>query len=88
MFLTIFAKQMFRNPKILLLDEATSALDSESERVVQVALGKLLYFGGVFKAKALLRTCYSISHSLTLCPSVCWSARRSLERLAFCALTQ
>lgn len=33
---------MIRNPKILLLDEATSHLDSESERLVQDSLDKLM----------------------------------------------
>eukprot|EP00931_Biecheleriopsis_adriatica_P045750 TRINITY_DN26207_c0_g1_i1.p1 TRINITY_DN26207_c0_g1~~TRINITY_DN26207_c0_g1_i1.p1 ORF type:complete len:1311 (+),score=206.85 TRINITY_DN26207_c0_g1_i1:130-4062(+) len=36
------ARSMIRNPTVLLLDEATSALDTESERVVQEALDKLL----------------------------------------------
>jgi ABC-type multidrug transport system fused ATPase/permease subunit len=36
------ARAILRNPPILILDEATSALDSESERLVQVALERLL----------------------------------------------
>ena len=36
------ARAILKNPPILLLDEATSALDAESERLVQVALEKLM----------------------------------------------
>lgn len=36
------ARAILRNPPILLLDEATSALDSESERLVQHALERLM----------------------------------------------
>lgn len=36
------ARAMLKNAPVLLLDEATSALDTESERVVQEALGRLM----------------------------------------------
>ena len=36
------ARAVLKNPDILILDEATSALDTESEKLVQAALDKLL----------------------------------------------
>jgi subfamily B ATP-binding cassette protein MsbA len=49
------ARAVLKNPRILLLDEATSALDSESERVVQDALERLM--AG--------RTTFVVAHRLT-----------------------
>jgi subfamily B ATP-binding cassette protein MsbA len=36
------ARAVLRNPPVMILDEATSALDTESERLVQDALIKLM----------------------------------------------
>lgn len=49
------ARAILKNPRILILDEATSALDTESEKLVQEALERLM----------VNRTTFVIAHRLT-----------------------
>ena len=49
------ARAILKNPRVLILDEATSALDTESEKIVQAALDKLM----------VGRTSFVIAHRLS-----------------------
>lgn len=52
------ARAIIKNPRILLLDEATSALDTQSERIVQQSLDKLL-------SSSMQRTTILVAHRLS-----------------------
>lgn len=49
------ARALLKNPRLIILDEATAALDTESEQLIQEALGKIF----------ATRTCIVIAHRLS-----------------------
>jgi subfamily B ATP-binding cassette protein MsbA len=56
------ARAILKNPRILILDEATSSLDTESERLVQEALERLMHPG---EKGVQGRTTFVIAHRLS-----------------------
>ncbi|MGD8398394.1 MAG: ABC transporter ATP-binding protein [Anaerolineae bacterium] len=55
------ARAILKNPRILILDEATSSLDTQSERLVQEALDRLMHPGAAEGG----RTTFVIAHRLS-----------------------
>ncbi|HNA80182.1 MAG TPA: ATP-binding cassette domain-containing protein, partial [Turneriella sp.] len=60
------ARAILKDPQVLILDEATSALDTESERLVQKALEKLMKNRTVFVIAHRLSTIYNADQILVM----------------------
>jgi ATP-binding cassette subfamily B protein/subfamily B ATP-binding cassette protein MsbA len=61
--LVSFARALLADPRILILDEATSSVDTQTERIIQAALQRLLR--GRTAPAASLRTSFVIAHRLS-----------------------
>ena len=56
------ARAILKNPRVLILDEATSALDTESEKIVQAALDRLMVGRTSFVIAHRLSTIFDADH--------------------------
>ncbi|HZU85937.1 MAG TPA: ABC transporter ATP-binding protein [Anaerolineaceae bacterium] len=61
-----FARALLANPRILILDEATSSVDTQTERIIQNALARLLKDRTAFVIAHRLSTVVNASHIIVV----------------------
>jgi ABC-type multidrug transport system fused ATPase/permease subunit len=61
-----FARALLADPRILILDEATSSVDTQTERIIQTALIRLLHGRTAFVIAHRLSTVVNASHIVVI----------------------